>query len=369
MKSLKHIPGWRSRNKLVVFNVDDYGNVRIASSAAHEALSKAGLAVDGRFDRFDTLETRADLEALLEVLDSVRDKTGRGAVFTPYALSANLDFNALSATPEQYRYEELPQTFACLAAEQPHAYEGAWALWQEGIARGLLQPEFHGREHLNLRLIEHKLTRCDADVMVNISVKSIAGLRDDPALPGVGFTHAFGLADRADLVQHKEILSDGLALFQRVFRQAATCFTPPAQRLHPDLYAFLEARGIRAIDKPLHTVRQLDRGKTLREVNFLGRKRMQGHVTLVRNVVFEPNLRPGTDEVARTLSQIEAAFFWGKPAMISSHRVNFCGHIDPENRRTGLSDLKRLLQKIVQRWPEVEFISAGQLVDRIEASL
>ncbi|TVS00482.1 MAG: hypothetical protein EA407_14645 [Rhodobacteraceae bacterium] len=367
MKSLKNIPGWRSRQKLVVFNVDDYGNVRIASPAAHEALTKAGLAVDGRFDRLDTLETRADLEALLEVLDSVRDKAGQGAVFTPYSLSANPDFDALRGTPDQYRYEDLPQSFARLSSEDPDAYEGAWALWQEGIARGLLQPEFHGREHLNLRLLEHKLARRDADAIANIAVKSMAGLRDDPASPGVGFTHAFGLADKADLAQHREILSDGLALFERVFGRPATCFTPPAQRLHPDLYAFLEGQGIRAIDKPLHTVRQLDRGKTRREVNFLGRKRGQGHVTLVRNVVFEPNLRPGTDEVARTLSQIAAAFRWGKPAMISSHRVNFCGHIDPANRRDGLDALKRLLQGIVQRWPDVEFIGAGELARRIEA--
>jgi hypothetical protein len=365
--NVKQLPGWRSQHKFVIFNVDDYGNVRIASPAARDALTKAGLAVDGRFDRLDTLETRADLEALLDVLDSVRDKTGRGAVFTPYALSANPDFDALRGNPEKYRYEELPQTFARLSSEEPHAYEGAWALWQEGIACGLLHPEFHGREHLNLRLLEHKLARNDADVMANIGVRSMAGLRDDPALPWVGFTHAFGLADKADLAQHREILSDGLALFARVFGRPAMCFTPPAQRLHPDLYAFLEAQGIRAIDKPLHTVRQLDRGKTRREVNFLGRKRGKGHVTLVRNVVFEPNLRPGTDEVTRTLSQVAAAFRWGKPAMISSHRVNFCGHIDPANRRDGLDALKRLLQGIVQRWPDVEFIGAGELARRIEA--
>ena len=367
VKALKNIPGWRTRQKLVVFNVDDYGNVRLASRAAAEGLAKAGLALEGRFDRLDTLETREDLEGLFEVLDSVRDSTGRGAVFTPYALSANPDFEALRKSPGQYHYEDLPRTFARLSAEDPQAYEGTWALWHEGIERGLLSPEFHGREHLNLRLIEHKLAHRAPDLMANIDVSSLAALRDDPALPGVGFTHAFGLADAADITRHREILTEGLALFQRVFGRPAHSFTPPAQRLHPDLHGFMEAQGIRAIDKPLHTVRGLDRGKTRREVNFMGRKRGQSHVTLVRNVVFEPNLAPGRDEVARTLSQIEAAFRWGKPAMISSHRVNFCGHIDPANRRAGLDDLKRLLQAIVQRWPEVEFISASELAQRIEA--
>ncbi|MGY6555672.1 MAG: hypothetical protein ACXIUM_14235 [Wenzhouxiangella sp.] len=368
VKQVKLIPGWRSRQKFVVFNVDDYGNVRLASRLALENLSNSGLKLEGRFDRLDTLETREDLEALLEVLSSVRDGVGRSAVFTPYALSANPDFVALRQNAAKYQYEDLPSTFSRLAAEDPQAYEGAWAIWQEGIEKGLLHPEFHGREHLNLRLLEHKLARRDQDLMANIENDSMAGLMDEPEFPAVGFTHAFGVADKADIEQHKAILSDGFALFERVFGRRPQTFTPPAQRLHPDLYAFVEAMGIRAIDKPLHCVRRLDRGKTRREINFLGRKRGQRHVTLVRNVVFEPNLRPGTDEVARTLSQISAAFRWGKPAMISSHRVNFCGHIDPANRRAGLADLKRLLDEIVRRWPDVEFIGAGELAARIEAS-
>lgn len=364
---VKSIPGWRSRQKLVIFNVDDYGNVRVASRLAYVSLVNAGLKLEGRFDRFDALETREDLAALLEVLDSVRDSTGHAAVFTPYALSANPDFAAMRQNLDMYCYEDLPSTLERLAAEDPSAYHGAWALWQEGIDKGFLRPQFHGREHLNLRLLKRKLAQRDQDLMANLENNSMAGLRDDPSLPGVGFTHAFGLADQVDTQQHKEILSDGLALFARVFGRRAQSFTPPAQRLHPDLDAFMETLGISAIDKPLYTVRRFDRNKTRREVNFLGRKRGQNHVTLVRNVVFEPNLHPGKDEVARALSQIEAAFRWGKPAMISSHRVNFCGHIDPSNRQAGLAALKRLLQAIVRRWPDVEFLGAGDLAQRIEA--
>jgi hypothetical protein len=61
------------------------------------------------------------------------------------------------------------------------------------------------------------------------------------------------------------------------------------------------------------------------------------------------------------MKQIETAFFWNKPAIISSHRVNFCGHIDPKNREIGLSALKELLQKIVKKWPDVEFMSSVEL--------
>jgi hypothetical protein len=368
LRQLKNIPGCRLERKLVAFSVDDYGNVRLASRAALERLGKTGLRLEGRFDCLDALETREDLEALLEVLGSVRDSVGRPAAFTPYALSANPDFAAMRRNPERYWYEDLPSTFKRVAAEDPQAYEGAWALWLEGIRKGFLRPQFHGREHLNLDLLERKLARRDRDVIANLENRSMAGLSDDAALPGIGFTHAFGVSDRTDIARHKGILSDGLALFARVFGRPARSFTPPAQKLHPALYEFMEQGGIRAIDKPFYAVRRIDSNRTRRELNFLGRARRQGHVTIVRNVVFEPNLRPDTDEVARTLSQIEAAFHWRKPAIISSHRVNFCGHIEPANRRAGLGALKRLLQGIVRRWPDVEFIGVDDLAQRIEAA-
>ena len=85
----------------------------------------------------------------------------------------------------------------------------------------------------------------------------------------------------------------------------------------------------------------------------------------VRNVVFEPTHNRGIDWVNYSLRQVEIAFRWNRPAIISSHRVNFCGHIDPNNRKKGISALKELLHKIVQKWPDVEFMSANELGDLI----
>ncbi len=83
----------------------------------------------------------------------------------------------------------------------------------------------------------------------------------------------------------------------------------------------------------------------------------------VRNVVFEPTFDLSLDWVNYALKQVATAFFWNRPAIISSHRVNFCGYIDPKNREKGILALKELLQKIVTKWPEVEFMSSEQLGD------
>lgn len=364
LNHLKNLHGWRTPRKLIVFSVDDYGNVRLDSKQARENLDKAGLKIYTRFDAFDTLETRADLEQLYEALRSVKDKNGRPAVFTPFALPCNIDFERMAEEGyTTYRYELLPATYAKLADRDPRAYAGAWALWQEGLREGLMAPQFHGREHLNLKVFEAKLDRQDQDlktVLKNHSYTSITDLEGSKC----GWTAAFSFDEEEDTVGFGDILKEGVSAFKEVYGYRPSVFTPPAQQFPSFMEDILPANGLRHMDKPFVHNRHLGKGRFRRELNVMGKRK--GGSVLVRNVVFEPTESRGYDPVAYALKQIEAAFFWRKPAIISSHRVNFCGHIDPENRRKGLNALKLLLQEIVRRWPEVEFVSAAELGDMIE---
>ncbi len=61
------------------------------------------------------------------------------------------------------------------------------------------------------------------------------------------------------------------------------------------------------------------------------------------------------------LRDIGHAFSWKKPAIISSHRVNYIGSLDKSNIDHGLQQLDTLLKTIVKKWPEVEFINTMQL--------
>jgi len=367
LDNLKNLRGWRTSRKLVAFAVDDYANVRVDSSKALERLNCAGLDLSCPLDHLDTVETLQDLDALFEVLDSVSDRRGRPAIFTAYAMSANPDFRRILESGEKYHYETVNDTFSRLSSEQASAYDGAWALWQEGMVKGLIQPQFHGREHLNVDLFEHKLRIKSSDLMANLANKSLAGITGDPTMPGVGFTHAFGLNDRSQLDRHRKTLQDGLELFEKVWGLRSITFTPPAQKLHPSMFEIAEERGVISIDKPLRCMRTLGDGTQRCEINRSGRQRGQGHVTVVRNVVFEPNKNMGFDPVERAMRQISAAFRWRKPAIVSSHRVNYCGHIDESNRKKGLDALGGLLQRITRRWPEVEFMSVDRLVEQMDS--
>ncbi len=361
---LKNLKGWRTSGKLVAFAVDDYGNIRLHSSQAKEDLIKAGVKLKGRFDHLDALDTSEDYRSLFAVLSSVQDKLGNPAIITPYALSCNPDFEA-SLAQGHYVPESLDLTYKRLAQEDS-VYEGTYELILEGIAKKLIKPQFHGREHLNVHLFNAHLRSENPALLANLAQRSLAGLPPHKDFPKVKFNQAFAFWRQEELEQHKEILADGLRRFEAIYGYPSLSFTPPAQQLATELYPFLGHQGVFGIDKLREAKRHLGQGKYQQEKNYLGAKGPGPTLSLVRNCVFEPNEKiKGREWVTFTLQQVAAAFRLNKPAIISSHRVNFCGHIDPKNREEGLSALEQLLKAIVKRWPEVEFISISELVERI----
>ena len=65
------------------------------------------------------------------------------------------------------------------------------------------------------------------------------------------------------------------------------------------------------------------------------------------------------------MKEIDLAFFWKKPAIISSHRLNFIGSMQSKNRGNNLILLDELLKKILKKYPEVEFMTSDLLGDLI----
>jgi hypothetical protein len=366
INNLKNITGWKSNRKLLAFAVDDYGNIRLSSLEARKKLEADGVNLKSRFDQLDALDTFQDIEMLFKVLQSVKDKNNNPAIFTTYALCANVDFEKSLAKGE-FVPESLDSTYERLSQEDPENFEGAFPLLKEGISMGLIRPQFHGREHLNVLAFNLLLRNKDATLMKNLKMSSLAGIPNHKDLPNVRFSEAFSFWSKDEIAAHKTIIEDGLNQFEKVYGYRSATFTPPAMLIHPELYPFVETLGIQAIDKPRAHVVHVGNGVYQKEKNTLGIQKGQNHVTIVRNCMFEPNNK-NLDWVNFTFGQINAAFFWGKPAIISSHRVNFCGFIEDENRRKGLESLKFLLKKVVKTWPDVEFVAVDELAEIIENS-
>jgi hypothetical protein len=93
----------------------------------------------------------------------------------------------------------------------------------------------------------------------------------------------------------------------------------------------------------------------------MGKKNNLGQRYLLRNCVFEPSDMPGLDWTSKCLKEIETIFTFKKPAIITSHRVNYSGLLDSRNRESGLKMLKELISGILKKWPEIEFLTTAEL--------
>jgi len=104
-----------------------------------------------------------------------------------------------------------------------------------------------------------------------------------------------------------------------------------------------------------------------RKLHYTGEiDKKSGLTYTTRNVFFEPASALEKDWVNITLKGVDDAFKNNKPAIIGSHRINYIGSLNEQNRKNNLSMLKTILKKIVLKYPKVEFISSAELADIIK---
>jgi hypothetical protein len=363
-KNISNVPGWRTNERLIVFESDDWGSIRMPSKEVFENLAKSGIDLfsdeGNRFNKYDSLATGQDLASLFGVLEAVKDKTNRSAVFTPFVLVANPDFSKIRESNfAEFHYEPFTQTLL-----RYPGCEKSFDHWKDGISQRLFVPQFHGREHLNVRLWLKALQKGNKKVLAAFENKmwgiSTAG---DPGV-GTELQAAFDVLDEEDLLYQGSVISSGLKLFRELFGYNSLCFVPPNGPFNSDLEAVCHREGIRYITTPKIHREPLPGGRKAIRFHWLGKKSKWGITYLTRNCYFEPS-QPGKDWVDSCLSDISAAFRWKKPAIISSHRVNYIGAIHISNRINGLSQLQILLNRIMRYWPDVRFVTSAELGEMI----
>ncbi|RLZ10548.1 hypothetical protein [Faecalibacter macacae] len=354
LKSIKdfiiNFQGYKTKRKLVAFLVDDYGTIRVSTEALKELEKNDKSLTENRFNKFDDIASKQDLEDLFKVLKSVKDKNGKPAVFTPMTVVANPDFKSISESNfSNYHYESFYQTLDKFAEGNEIKQ-----LWKEGIEQGIFVPEFHGREHLNVRFWMNYLRNKDENILKAFNHNSIGV---NPKIKqNYDYMAAYDLIEKDHIDELNSITKDGLDLFEKLFGYRSVLFTPSALIHHDDMHSDLNSVGIKYIDMARSRMMPNYTGAKSKKFHYLGQTNNLGQKYITRNVMFEPN-KDNSDAVKKALTEIEVAFKYNKPAIISSHRVNFVGGKDKSNREKGLNDLKRLLEGIVSKWPEVEFVA------------
>ena len=360
LRHLSNIPGFSTKRRLVIIESDDWGSIRMPSKEAFKNLTEYGIDLvsdeGARFNKYDTLASAEDFSALYEVLSSVNDYTGRSAVITPISVLANPDFKKIEDSRfSEYFYEPFTETLRSIPG-----CESSYDLWKEGIEKRLFVPQFHGREHLNvkpwLRALrdEHKATKFAFDNKLwGISTSN------DPKI-NLEFQAAFDFIDTEDIEYHQEVITTGLDLFENLLGYRATFFVPPNGPFSEKLMATCADAGIKYLSTSKVHHEPIGQRRTKKRFHWLGQKESNGITYMTRNCFFEPS-DPAKDWVDSCLEEISSAFRWKKPAIISSHRVNYIGVHDKRNRDKGLAQLKTLLKQILKNWPETEFITSEEL--------
>ncbi len=353
---------WKTNRKIVVFESDDWGSIRMSSKESYQKLLDKGYPVDYcAYSSNDALESNEDVHYLAEVLLEVKDKNGNPACITLNMLSANPDYDKIKQNNFQEYYWE---PFAKTLSDYP-SHHNVMQLYKEGVRSKVFRPQLHGREHINVSrwfdaLQKGEQRSLDAFENRTISlpkVKKTNGRKD--------FMDSFGLQVETSSDSYEQILLDAADVFNKTWGFSSSTFMAPCYTWHPELEHHLKDVGVEAL-QGTYVQRIPDETKKIkvrRKYHFMGQKNKLQQRYLIRNVFFEPTEFKSNFNIEDTLRDIQKAFKFRTPAIIQTHRLNYIGFINQENRDTNLKGLQNLLQQIVKLYPDVEFMSSDQLVD------
>jgi hypothetical protein len=364
-KGVSNLLGWHTKHHIVVIESDDWGSIRMSSKNAFRRLEAEGLnlrAADAeRYNLNDCLECTKDLEYLFEVLSGVKDSNGNHPVFTPVTIVANPDFGKIEDSGfSGYFYEPFTTTL-----QRYYGSDMTMKLWKEGIERRLFAPQLHGREHLNIAAWMRDLQNGNRQTRTAFS-ENVWGFIPD-GYPATDYQAAFLLEDPSEVEYQKTILQEAMILFKEIFGFSATYFVPPNGPFNNQLNEVLARSGIKYRYASRIQHESIGKGKNRRVIHWHGQKDRYGLTYILRNCIFEPS-QDGRDWIDNCLNDIKTAFYWNKPAIISSHRVNYIGSLNPANRDKGLKQLDKLIKSIIKIWPDVIFMPTSELGELINTN-
>ena len=357
IKNLSNIPGWKTNRKLVILESDDWGSIRMPSNeVCEDFVTKQipmGHKARQRFTNYDTLASKEDFEVLFDTLKKHKDIKGNHPKITAVSVAANPDFEKIKANNfTEYFYEPFTKTL------DRYGLDDAFKMWQLGVKENLFVPQFHGREHLNVAVWLRDLQNGNKNTMQAFEQQCWGYANENPL--GIDYQAAFDLEFKEDIMGQRKVIEEGVNLFEKIHGYKADFFVPPNGPFNNSLEEIAASKGIKYMSASKIQKEPQGQGQLKTKFHWLGQTNSHGQKYITRNCFFEPS-DSSKDWVDSCLSDIELAFKYKKPAVISSHRVNFTGGLDKKNREFGNQQLAILLKKITIKWPYIEFITSSEL--------
>ena len=363
---IKFLPGPKISKKLLIFESDDWGSIRIGNAKAFQELRKSGVKVEeDPYCLYDNLANHDDLDALFSLLLDFRDESGNSPAITANVIVANPDFAKIKESNyQEYHYETIDKTFS-----NHSETSNALKLWKKGFEEGVFYPQFHGREHVNIKGWLQALNDNRENIIkaFNLEVFGIptsfkVGNRND-------FMAALDFSNEAEAKAHNDILTEGLNIFHELFGYRSESFIAPCYTWGTTHEELLSTHGVRILQGIPVQMHPRGTGKNYkRKYHYFAQKNKLGQFYNVRNAFFEPSLenKSNTDIVEECLNRIRLAFKYNKPAVVGVHRLNFIGSRDIRNRDQNLKLLRLLLEKVQSEFPDVFFAKTTDLIDYVD---
>ena len=173
---------------------------------------------------------------------------------------------------------------------------------------------------------------------------------------------SFDYENKADIENNIKIFNEGLNIFEKIFKLNSKTFIAPCYLWDSAIEKVASERGIIAFQGiPYQYLPTINKVGYEKRLHFTGSKNKFEQIYLVRNTFFEPSLETKKHDLGAIIKRIETSFLWNKPVIIGSHRINYIGSLNEKNRTQNLFYLNELLNYIVKKWPEVEFMSSDEL--------
>ena len=333
----------------LIFQSDDWGSQRMPDLKTFELLKKQSwLDVEAcYYTKTDSLENVNEVDNLLNVLSSFKDKRGNSPVFT---LNMNL-YNPNFAKMKESKFESYYE----MDLENSYQYYNSGDVLktlQKAKKSNLIDIQYHGKQHFNI-----------GEYMSLLQTNEVVKKAAEYEFYALSYFNSKSiqtpfLAAYYPFFEKKDFLlnfKEGFDYFTKIFDTSPQSFIAPVYAWGDELEDFSVQMGCKIIQGLLR------KSDDLNNINKIRKNNMSDRIIQVRNVGFEPTIGENYDWLNKTIRQIEIAFLMNRPAIISTHRLNYISSINPKNAGDNLKLLTKLIQLILNRWPNVSFSKTSQL--------
>lgn len=348
--------------KILVIESDDWGAEVVRSEKHYQELIKLYPNADSDpYCRYDTIANEEDIQILFDFLNDFKDYTGRPVCLTANTNMGNPDFYRIKSDDfEVYHWIGLDKILDIYGRKAGSLL----GLWKQGIQQQVFKPQLHGREHLNVipwlkRLKEDTLLEKAFELGVTaMPVNHQVGNRMD-------YRAAFDFNGKEELEFHRRVIQDSANEFYRIFGFRSRSFIATCYTWSKEHEVMLKKEGVQLLQGNFAQKSPSGYNHPYDYIKHCQGTKGEYQRYLVRNVICEPSLIEENEDqrVKRMLLEIQTAFLFGKPAIISIHRLNFIRSRNAENSEKTYSTLKRILKESLRRWSDLEFKFSDEIYE------